>query len=193
MASASCPIDPFEPCAQTRTSTLHEVRPKENSAHLLVMIYTHPNVTTPKLERKGPYLIYPLADVSSDLAPIYVTRRRARLPKMEELRRNFLQITPWWQALDHKIAWITDTRQAPLMDAGQRKAYGEFLERIKPYQAKYMVASAMVVEDVRIRGEATAIWWHATPPYQLNYFSEFGEAIKWCRAELIKAGLALPE
>ncbi len=125
-------------------------------------------------------LVHPWVDDS--FAPIY-RLRYPESPSEEEVCARNAEIHAWYEALDHRIAWIVDCTQLIHANATVRHRQAEHLKRIEPYAARWDICDAFVIQSGLVRGYLTAVFWFSPPPYEYQVFAAIPQALTWVHSK----------
>ena len=132
----------------------------------------------------------PHARVDDHAAPIYYRlngNKQTTTP--EQFAQSLEYAFEWWRHLDHPVAWIADLRYCGTITAKHRREYAEFMNRIAPYQKKWLIATATIARNNLQRGIHTAVTWLGRLDSPHKSFLEVKEAVHWLREQLEAAGV----
>ena len=143
----------------------------------------------PLLARAGPYFVFPSDQVSSIYAPIYF-RDVGKFDEEDE-EPYFKASELFWRHVDHPVAWISDTRAFTNTSAARRATYAEYLKRVRDYQDKFLLCSAIIITNAEQRGITTSIRWQAQTKFQQECFYSEEDARQWCQKILRESGVSI--
>ena len=105
-------------------------------------------------------------------------------PTTEVAIESFFDIIDGALARGQTFGVLHDIRGMPGINAAQRKAFADYIDRQRTALAANIVAHGVVVKRSLERGIVTAVLWLSPTPFPVRVFTSPREAEDWVRSKL---------